>query len=236
LNNDPLLDRWMGLWRRLGAPAPELGRSGCDVIAAYEGAGRFYHTRQHLEDVLQKIDWAKTALEAAGDLADIPAQERPLLFDTVEMALWYHDAVYDARGHDNEMKSRCVFLADAEKNGLPGHIQRDVARLIDVTAKHGNARRLDERILCDCDLAILGAPTEQFDAYDSGIRKEYAHVPAREYEKARRRVLRGFLRQGNVFKTKAFQQEFGARARWNLLRRSMPVRAWLYSLFCRPPA
>lgn len=226
----------MELWRRLGAKAPGLAETGISVISAYEGSGRFYHTRKHLEDVLQKLDWAKGALEAAGDLADVPAHERPVLFDTIELALWYHDAVYDAKEYDNELKSRNLFLGNAAKNGLPDHIMRETAMLIDVTAKHKNARKLDECILCDCDLAILGAPKAEFDAYDAGIRKEYAHVPAHEYENARRRVLAGFLRQGKPFKTKAFQQEFGARARWNLRRRAMPARAWLESLFCPPPA
>lgn len=225
----------MGLWQRLGAEAPGLARTGRDVIAAYEEAGRFYHTRQHLEDVLQKLDWAKTALAAAGDIADIPEHELPVLFDTIELALWYHDAVYNPTEYDNEMKSRNLFLGDAAKNGLPDHIQREVAMLIDVTAKHGNAGKLDEVILCDCDLAILGAAKAEFDEYDQNIRREYAHVPAREYENARRRVLAGFLRQKNLFKTKAFQAEFGARARWNLMRRAQPLRAWLESLFRRPP-
>lgn len=225
----------MGLWRRLGAEAPGLAETGADIISAYESSGRFYHTRRHLEDVLQKLDWAKSALVATDDLADIPEHERPVLFDTIELALWYHDAVYDAKEYDNEMKSRNLFLGDGAKNGLPDHIQREVAMLIDITAKHKNARKLDERILCDCDLAILGAPKAEFDEYDANIRREYAHVPRREYENARRRVLAGFLKQGKIFKTNAFQAEFGARARWNLMRRTSPVRAWIMSLFCKAP-
>ncbi|MEZ0224436.1 MAG: hypothetical protein ACAH83_07785 [Alphaproteobacteria bacterium] len=232
---DPLLHRWLGLWQRLGAEAPGLAETGACIISAYESSGRFYHTRRHLEDVLQKLDWARTALIATDDLAEVPEQGRPVLFDTIELALWYHDAVYNAKEYDNEMKSRNLFLADGAKNGLPDHIQRDVAMLIDVTAKHRNAKRLDERILCDCDLAILGAPKAEFDEYDANIRKEYAHVPEQEYENARRRVLTGFLRQGKIFKTKAFQAEFGSRARWNLMRRASPVRAWIESVFRGAP-
>lgn len=225
MTDDPLPDRWLALWRRLGADAPGLNGTGAAIISAYKGGGRFYHTRRHLEDVLQKLDWAKTSLAAAGDLDGVPAHERPLLFDTIELALWYHDAVYDAKEHDNERRSREMFLADAGKNGLPGHIQSAVAVLIDVTAKHKDARKLDEGILCDCDLAILGAPEAEFDAYDRNIRREYAHIPARQYEKARRRVLSGFLEQENLFKTKAFQREFGPRARLNLMRRVRPAGA-----------
>ena len=232
---DPLLARWLELWRRLGAEAPGLAKAGAAIISAHESSGRFYHTRRHLEDVLQKLDWAKSALVATGDLAEVPEEERAVLFDTIELALWYHDAVYDAKEYDNEMKSRNLFLGDGAKNGLPDHIQREVAMLIDVTAKHKNARKLDERILCDCDLAILGAPKAEFDEYDANIRREYAHVPGLEYENARRRVLTGFLKQGKIFKTRAFQAEFGARARRNLMRRASPVRAWIESLFCKAP-
>ncbi len=231
---DPLLPRWTGLWRRFGVDDAALAETGAALIAAYEGPGRFYHTRKHLDDVLQKLDWAKAAFAKTGDLAEVPAERRAELFDAVELALWYHDAVYDATRRDNEAKSRDMFLADAARFGLPEPLRATIAGLIDVTANHRAAKTLAEKILCDCDLAILGAPAAEFAEYDANIRKEYAHVPAAAYKVGRRRVLGGFLDAHPLFKTKAFQEEFEAQARTNLTAAARPLRTWVRSLFKGP--
>ena len=232
--SDPLLERWLALWRRLGAGGDDLAETGKGIIAAYEGAGRFYHSRKHLEDVLDKLDWAKTALADAGDLKDVPLPERAPMFDAIELALWYHDVVYDPKAKDNEAKSRDRFLADAARYGVPEAIRTDVARMIDVTASHKTASRLPEKILCDCDLSILGAPQEQFSEYDANIRKEYAHVPEPLYKSARRHVLGGFLKQKPIFKTRAFQNKCEAQARDNLEGAARPLVARLKSWFRGP--
>jgi predicted metal-dependent HD superfamily phosphohydrolase len=232
--DDPLLSRWRALWQRLGVDDASLDDTGSNLLAAYSSAGRFYHSRKHLEDVFEKLDWAKTALIASGDLAEVPPEDRPLLFDTIELALWYHDAVYDPKQKDNEAKSRDLFLADAMRYGLPENLRTAAARLIDITASHKKAASLSEKVLCDCDLSILGAPKEAFSEYDANIRKEYAHVPEAAYKTARRHVLGGFLRQKPIFRTKAFQNRFEAQARQNLENAAQPLIAWLKSLFKGP--
>lgn len=233
---DPLISRWRALWQRLGVDDAQLDGTGRDLLAAYGGAGRFYHSRKHLEDVFEKLDWGKTAFVAAGDLAEVPQGERPRLFDTIELALWYHDAVYDPKKKDNEAKSRDLFLADAKRYGLPEDLRTNIAQLIDVTASHKKASTLPEKILCDCDLAILGAPKDQFSEYDVNIRKEYAHVPEATYKTARRHVLGGFLRQKPIFRTKAFQGRFEEQARHNLESAARPLITWLKSLLKGPSA
>lgn len=210
-----LEDRWNDLWWRLGVQSPDIPATGIRLIAEYSGPDRHYHSRVHLEDVLAKLDWAKTALENTAELPLLP-EDRQKLFDTVELALWYHDVVYDATLKNNEQLSRDLFLTHAAHFGLPQAMQDNVARLIDITAKHKNAASLDERLMTDCDLAILGAPKAEFDAYDNNIRKEYAHVPAPAYKIGRKKVLQGFLDQPYIFKTQAFHDKYEAPARANL--------------------
>jgi predicted metal-dependent HD superfamily phosphohydrolase len=231
---DPLLERWVSLWGRLGIHDDALAPAGQLLIDAYDGPSRYYHTQTHLEDVLQKLDWARGAFDKSGDLDGLTVDERSRLLDTVELALWYHDAVYDPKRKDNEAKSRDMFLADAARFGLPKNISATIAAMIDVTANHRTAKTLSEKILCDCDLAILGAPKGVFDEYDKNIRKEYAHVPVAAYKIARRRVMGGFLDEKRLFKTKAFQEQFGARADANLETVARPVRTWVRSLFKGP--
>ncbi len=210
-----LEDRWNDLWWRLGVQSPDIPATGIRLIAEYSGADRHYHSRTHLEDVLQKLDWAKTALERKGELPLLPEDQRKL-FDTIELALWYHDVVYNAKLKNNEELSRDLFLTHAAHFGLDETMQQNVAKLIDLTAKHKDAASLMERIMTDCDLAILGAPKAEFDKYDADIRKEYAHVPAAAYKIGRHKVLTGFLDQPYVFKTQAFHDAFEAQARVNL--------------------
>ncbi|MEZ0261792.1 MAG: N-methyl-D-aspartate receptor NMDAR2C subunit [Alphaproteobacteria bacterium] len=225
-----LTERYAALWTRLGGTPDTV--QGAAVVSAYNGPGRYYHNETHLKDVLEKLDWAKGALEKSGEVKHLSSPEKQKMFDTIELALWYHDAVYDGKAKDNEERSRDSFLQHAEKSGIPADVKKEVAALIDLTKHHKNAKTLPERILTDCDLAILGAAPAAFKAYDEGIRKEYAHVPAAVYKGARRSVLKGFLDQPRLFKTDAFHAEYDAPARANLGQAvKNPVVSWAKGLF-----
>jgi len=214
---DPLLPRWQALWQRFGIENAGLAAAGQQVIDAY-GEGRYYHSQDHLASVLTELNWAKDALDKSGELSGLSTSERQELFDTVELALWYHDVVYDAKSRhgDNETQSRDLFLSDAEKFGLSVSVRQEIASLIDLTTHHKDAKTLTERLMTDCDLAILGASPAVFKKYDADIRKEYAHVPPDLYAIKRPEVLKGFLDQKPVFKTIAFQQKLEAQAEKNL--------------------
>jgi predicted metal-dependent HD superfamily phosphohydrolase len=214
---DPLLPRWQALWQRFGVENADLAAAGQDVIAAY-GHGRYYHTQDHLASVLTELDWAKGALEKNGELSALSSDAKQKLFDTVELALWYHDVVYDveAKHGDNEKQSRDLFLSDAEKFGLAASVRKEIASLIDLTAHNKDAKTLMERLMTDCDLAILGASPAVFRKYDADIRKEYAYVPETIYKTERINVLAGFLKQKPIFKTAAFRKKLEAQAEKNL--------------------
>lgn len=228
---EPLLTRWRKLWARLGVEASALGGTGSGLIAAYQGMGRFYHNGTHLRDVLEKLDWARQALDTSGETAPLDAAQRQRLFDTAELALWYHDAVYDAKAKDNEAKSRELFLRHAEEYRLPQPLADEVAGLIELTAGHAGARTLTEKLVCDCDLSILGAEPDAFAAYDENIRKEYAHVPGPAYKRARLEVLKGFLARPQIFTTAAFRDRFEAAARANLARAVKPPVSFRWGSF-----
>jgi predicted metal-dependent HD superfamily phosphohydrolase len=62
----------------------------------------------------------------------------------------------------------------------------------------------DAAVLCDADLAILGAEPERFDHYDRQIREEYAWVPEPVYRQKRGEVLAGFLERPRIYRTRPF--------------------------------
>lgn len=215
-----LKKRWRELSGRLGAKD-----ISCDaLLAAYAEPQRHYHTLIHLQDVLGKLDMAKELLEKSGEVAHLSAPEKQKMFDAIELALWYHDAVYDATRKDNEDKSAEWLLKDMGKLDIAS----EAAALVRMTAHHGKAATLAEKILSDCDLAILGADDAAFRKYDADIRKEYAHVPAPLYKAGRHKVLKGFLDQKDIFKTSAFKEMFDDKARRNLAAAtSSPLRRFL---------
>lgn len=215
-NAKALAARWQESWQRFGIASPAVEAAGKALFAAYAAPSRAYHGLQHLEDVLWHLDWAKQAMMTTAELIGLSPEQRVKMFGEVELALWYHDAVYDPKAKDNEEKSREWFLRDAQKFGLADEVSDNVAQLIDLTAHHKKAKSLQERVMADCDLSILGADPEKFRAYDKDIRREYAHVPPAAYKIGRRKVLKGFLDQPQIFKTRAFYQYYEEQARKNL--------------------
>ncbi len=174
---------------------------------AYD-AGRGYHDLQHLTEVLEHVD------ELMND--DDPAREAVLL------AAWFHDAVYDGAGDDEERSAQLA----AESLG-PGSLADEVARLVRVTEHH---RPADDdvagQVLCDADLAILAAPPDRYASYVEGVRKEYAHVPDADFAVGRAAVLQDLLDKPSLFHTTAARDRWEAAARANIEReRSALVEA-----------
>ena len=76
----------------------------------------------------------------------------------------------------------------------------------------------DEQLLVDVDLAILGAPPDRFDEYETQVRREYAHVPETDFRARRKRILEGFLSRPRLYATAAFFDSHEQQARANLRR------------------
>ena len=97
-----------------------------------------------------------------------------------------------------------------------------IRTLIELTGRHGKLKRedLDEetRHFLDCDMAILGAPAGQFDAYDAAIAQEYREVPKLIYTFNRNRFLKHLLDVERIFLSDLFHSRFDVAARANLRR------------------
>lgn len=169
---------------------------------------RGYHGWSHPQALLALAD------EITEDLCDPVA---------VEAAILFHDAIYDPRASDNERRS-----AELADRVLAGHIsdasRARAVRLIDATARHAIPDDLPEdeiedmaRFL-DLDLSILGAPAQDFDAYEAGVRHEYAHIPAAVFAQGRAAILRRFLERDRLYLSDWGLERFEAAARANLRR------------------
>lgn len=204
LPNDVLAEneRWQNAWHSLHAtPSPAL------LAQLYERYGephRAYHTLEHVRACLAHFDTVRSLLRQ-------PAH--------VELAIWFHDVVYDPHAADNEAQSaRWAQNALLDGGASPADAQR-VATLIRLTKHHAPPHDdSDAHLLLDVDLAILGAEPTAFDAYERQIRQEYAWVPWPEFVRRRAEILRGFLARPTIYRTEPFQQQLETPARQNLER------------------
>lgn len=197
-----LRDRFVALLRRLGATGdPE--KLADALLRAWAAPVRHYHTTAHLVDSLTRLN----------ESAPAPAER-----DLVETAIWFHDAVYDPLADDNEERSAAWARRSLAKLGVrPGTIE-EVARLILLTRHAAPPGDPAGRLLCDIDLSILGRGPAEFDAYDRGIRAEYAAVPDAVYREGRRRILAALLARQPLYATERFRERYEAAARANLRR------------------
>jgi predicted metal-dependent HD superfamily phosphohydrolase len=165
---------------------------------AYDDPARGYHDLRHLAEVLQRLD------ELMPD--EYPGRDALLL------AAWFHDAVYDSAGDNEERSAR---LAEQQLDGTPHAVE--VARLVRLTETHRPAEDdLDGQLLCDADLAILAAPPGRYDDYVAGVRAEYADVPEADFRTGRRAILQELLAKPALFHTARARQRWELRARANV--------------------
>jgi predicted metal-dependent HD superfamily phosphohydrolase len=172
-----------------------------ELKARYAELHRAYHTWHHIEDMLGRF------ATVADHLRDREA---------FELAILFHDAVYDPKAGDNEEQSAALMRERLSGKLAPATL--DVAEaLIMATKTHQPGTHADAAFLIDIDLSILGAEQAAFDVYDAAIHKEYAHVPDDAYRAGRAKVLQNFLDRERIFTTAAFAP-LEARARDNLER------------------
>jgi predicted metal-dependent HD superfamily phosphohydrolase len=192
-------ERWQSTWSSLDLEPPPMLLA--ELVAAYSEPHRAYHTLQHLSECF-------TLLDAYPGSPDDPA--------SLDLALWFHDAIYDTKRNDNE--SRSAEWARRSLAGLSAARLDGLDQLILVTRHAADPTTPDQQLLLDVDLSILGAPTARFEAYESQVRFEYSWVPETAYCDARGKILRGFLARPVLFHTAHFSRLFEAQARKNLRR------------------
>ena len=202
VGTSPTIERWRATWRGLGLVTSD-DELYAELVTRYSDRARRYHTLQHLDECFTRLDEARAAAERIHE---------------IELALWFHDAVYDVRRQDNEQRSAAWARDVALRAGVSVDITDRVHQLIIATEHDGVPAAVDEKLMVDVDLAILGAPVERFDEYESQVREEYSWVPGWVFRRKRREILRAFLSRPRIFNTEHFIATYEQHARANLER------------------
>lgn len=171
------------------------------LVSAYGEKHRFYHNENHVDNVLEQLD-------AVSEEADSPHE--------IELALWFHDAIYNPFSTSNELDSANWASEFLLSNNRPEQVAERVHQLIMATLHKGKQGDPDEELMVDIDLTILGAKKSVYDEYEKNIRKEYELVPILVYKSRRKEILAGFLARDRIFKNNYFYEKFERQARINL--------------------
>ena len=202
--------RFTALWARslpgaAVAAEPAHGR----LIELYGEPHRHYHTLNHIRHCQREFDGAAALMTDP---------------DAVEMALWFHDAIYQSGAKDNERRSADLFRQWSGEHANPVFQQR-VDNLIMATTHREPPDRGDAQFLVDIDLSSFGLPWEVCERDGRLIRAEFAEVADDQYYPGHLRFLRTLQDRSTFFCTEFFQQRYEPVARANLARIIADLRA-----------
>lgn len=190
---------WLDLMLRLGFSSNI--ETYLKLESHYSQETRYYHDINHINATLKSLEQVK---QLAND------------YNALELALWFHDAIYKISSSSNELDSANWAAEFLKLNNAEEDVIEKVHRLIMATLHNSVSTDSDERLIVDIDLSILGANSELYDNFELWIRKEYQLVPSFTYKKKRTEILEGFLNRDRIFSHQYFFDKFEINARANL--------------------
>lgn len=170
-----------------------------DLLSRYEEPHRKYHTLTHIGQCLEELG----AFARDQNLS----QEETKWF---EIAIWFHDAVYDIGADDNEKRSAELMFKYIES--------RELVDLVMATEHLGLADPPEHpaaQILISIDLSILGKDWETYDRYRAQIRQEYTIYTLEDFQEGRRAVLERLLAKP-IYPHPWFSAKYEVQARKNI--------------------
>ena len=203
--------RFDALWARTVGTSSAAAWQTLD--AGYGAADRHYHGWPHVAALLAGHDAVRAHPAFAG-----------LDGDAIDLAIVFHDAVYDTARADNEARSADLLGTEAGSAADDSRVHA-AAAMIRATATHGPSTDPATRLLLDLDLAVLGAPRAAYAAYAAAIRREYAAIPEPAWRLGRAGILDRFLARPRLYQTDHFHDRLEAAARANLAAEAAGLRA-----------
>jgi len=201
------LNRFQSLWRRclVEGAADASAAIHQRLVNGYNEPQRRYHTLAHIDHCLSMFDQCKS-------LATNP--------DALEIAIWFHDAIFEPGKSDNEARSKKLY------EELSAGVQADefralVGRLIMATLH--NERSLDDNdagFMVDIDLSSFGLPWEDFLRDSQHLREESTQLSDADYYRKQGEFRACLLARPRFYQTDFFSQRYEQQAHDNLKKYS----------------
>jgi len=173
------------------------------LVTAYSEKHRHYHTVKHIEAMLRHFDDVTY-------LANEPQE--------VELAIWFHDAIYHSFSSSNEADSAKWAHKFLISSGVKVGSADRVYQMIMATKHDSNMTDNDQKLIVDIDLTILGANEKIYDEFEANVRKEYKLIPSFIFRRKRKEILKSFLAESSIYKLDHFKDKFEVQARKNINR------------------
>jgi len=190
------LDNWYGLDIDKSFPNTYLE---FNIIPAYT-KDRHYHTLRHVISMLENIKDFK--LGSFNDTSKL------------ELAIWFHDIIYDATSNNNEELSANQFSLFAEVIGLDEKIIKEVYWMIRVTTHKGTPQTRLEDIICDLDLREFANDRQKLNTIE--VRREFSHLSNEEWKFGRTMFVQSMLNKEFIYHTDEYRRLLEDTARNNL--------------------
>lgn len=174
-----------------------------EIEQNYSSNKRYYHTLNHLENLLNQLLEIKYEIEN---------------WNCILFTLFYHDVIYKVTKSNNEEISADFALKKMLQLSVPTSVIESCNNQILSTKNHLLNENTDTNFFLDADLSVLGQDWNVYSKYYQNVRKEYSIYPEILYKLGRKKVLKHFLAMEKIFKTDYFYQKFEKNARMNLQR------------------
>ena len=199
-----LKSRFLELWRRCLAEQGEVDAEPVwnELKNHYTQSGRHYHGVGHLAHCLELHDLAVAEM-------DDP--------DAVEMAIWFHDVVFEAQSRENERRSAELFQRAAADRFGSSFVEK-VFQLILVTDHRVLPVTRDDEFVADIDLSGIALPWESYLRDTEALRRENREIPDDRYYGAHQRFLNGLRERRRIFHSDFFHRRCESDARRNIDR------------------
>ncbi len=180
-----------------------------EIVLRYSEVHRHYHALNHIKHCLGTFDFVKES---------IPAH----LHFLIQIALIYHDVVYDPEREDNEIRSGEIARNHLMELGWRDQNILQIINSIRATAHTGTPLTAEvAKWVVDIDLSSLAARPEVFDKNTLDIKAEYEHCinfTERKWQEGRRAFAQKMLGRAEIFHTEPFFRAYEEEARRNLAR------------------
>jgi predicted metal-dependent HD superfamily phosphohydrolase len=172
-----------------------------EIKRCYSSSGRHYHNYVHLQHLFRDLLVVKQQIND---------------WDSLLLALLYHDIVYDPASKTNEEESAQLMAIRLSSIRVPSEKINKCEMHVLATKNHITTAQPDTSFFVDADLAILGAPWPAYYTYSRQIRKEYMMYADNIYWEGRKAVLSKFLSQDRIYKTDHFFLLYERQAKKNI--------------------
>lgn len=188
-----------------------------DLIQRMTAPGRHYHGLRHLEAL-----WDRHCRYAPS--SGLRRNDHVL----VNLAIIYHDAVYESGARDNEMRSAALWLSVSADGAICSDDDRSwVADTIVATADHFAAAaalhldrpdHLARQWMLDLDLSPLADAPDVFDANMANLAAEMPTGTPAQRRASLLDALRRFAAARHLFRCPPLREAFEQAARSNIAR------------------